>query len=295
MMKTEYISLLPVFRMVAISGGFTAAAGPLGVTPSAVSQKVRQLEAMLGVRLFERTSRSVRLTEAGQLLLAGTERPFEELAAAVDHARTINRRPAGVLRITLSRLAAEVCILPRLGGFVRHYPEITLELSTDDRLTNIVAGGFDAGIRMSETLERDMIARRIGPPLRRAMLAAPSYLDRCGFPRHPGELNDHQVIRYRFPGSQRLEPLVFRIGDQIHRLDPPPRLVLDDNRHIALAVREGLGIAQRYRVTEEAAIESGDVIEVLSEFEPQPSQFHLYYPSRNQPPKLQAFIRWFVE
>lgn len=294
-MKVDHISLLPVFRMVATSGGFTAAAGPLGVTPSAVSQKIRQLEAMLGVRLFERTSRSVRLTEAGQLLLADTERPFEELAAAIDHARTIDQRPAGVLRINLSRLAAEVCILPRLGGFVRRYPEITLELSTDDRLTNIVASGFDAGIRMSGTLERDMIARRIGPPLRRAMLAAPSYLDRRGVPLHLRELDEHEVIRYRFPESQRLEPLAFRIGDQIHRLDPTPRLVLDDNGHIALAVREGLGLAQRYRVTEEAAIKSGEVIEVLSEFEPEPFQFHLYYPSRNQPPKLQVFIRWFVE
>ncbi|WP_026059967.1 LysR family transcriptional regulator [Pseudaminobacter salicylatoxidans] len=294
-MRVDHISLLPVFRMVATSGGFTAAAGPLGVTPSAVSQKIRQLEAMLGVRLFERTSRSVRLTEAGRLLLADTERPFEELAAAIDHARTIDQRPAGILRINLSRLAAEVCILPRLGNFVRRYPEITLELSTDDRLTNIVASGFDAGIRMSGTLEQDMIARRIGPPLRRAMLAAPSYLDRCGVPLHPRELDEHEVIRYRFPGSQRLEPLTFRIGDQVHRLDPTPRLILDDNGHIALAVREGLGLAQRYRVTEEAAIKSGEVVEVLSEFEPEPFQFHLYYPSRNQPPKLQVFIRWFVD
>jgi DNA-binding transcriptional LysR family regulator len=292
-MESELFSLLPAFRMVASAGGFTAASGRLGITPSAVSQKIRQIEALVGARLFERTSRSVRLTEAGRLLLQDTDRAFSDIADALDRVRTVEKRPAGNLRINLSRLAAQICILPRLAGFVRHYPDITLELATDDRLSDIVAGGFDAGIRFSDTLELDMIARTIGPPLRRTVLASRSYLDHAGTPQHPNDLTNHQVIRYRFPGSQRLEPLSFEIDGQIFRLDPPPRLVFDDNHHFDFAVRSGLGIAQLYRETELPAIEAGELVELLTDFAPRPVQFQLYYPTRNQPEKLRAFIDWF--
>jgi DNA-binding transcriptional LysR family regulator len=292
-MSPELFSLLPAFRMVATSGGFTAASGRLGITPSAVSQKIRQIEALIGVRLFERTSRSVRLTEVGELLLHDTDKAFGDIGDALDRVRTVGKRPAGNLRINLSRLAAQVCILPRLAAFVRHYPDITLELATDDRLADIVAGGFDAGIRFADVLDMDMIARPIGPMLRRTMLAAPSYLEAAGIPRHPDDLAGHRIIRYRLPGSQRLEPLTFNVDGQVLRIDPPARLVLDDNDHIGLAVREGLGIAQRFRATEASAIDSGDMVELLTEFEPIPHQFQLYYPSRGQPPKLQAFITWF--
>ncbi|WP_084652790.1 LysR substrate-binding domain-containing protein [Mesorhizobium sp. WSM1293] len=292
-MGPDFFSLLPAFRMVATTGGFTAASGRLGITPSAVSQKIRQIEALVGVRLFERTSRSVRLTEAGRLLLENTDRAFADIADALDRVRMVGKRPAGNLRINLSRLAAQVCILPRLAAFVRHYPDIKIELATDDRLSDIVAGGFDAGIRFQDTLEMDMIARSIGPPLRRSVLASRSYLEASGTPRHPNDLPGHDVIRYRFPGSQRLEPLTFNVNDQVVRLDPPPRLVFDDNHHFDFAVRSGLGIAQLYRATEIPAIEAGELVELLTEFEPGPVQFKLYYPTRNQPPKLRAFIEWF--
>lgn len=292
-MGPDLFSLLPTFRMVATTGGFTAASGRLGLTPSAVSQKVRQIEALVGARLFERTSRSVRLTEAGNFLLQNTDRAFSDIADALDRVRTVGKRPAGNLRINLSRLAAQICILPRLAAFVRHYPDITVELATDDRLADIVAGGFDAGIRFQDTLEMDMIARAIGPPLRRSVLASRSYLDAAGIPRHPSDLGGHGVIRYRFPGSQRLEPLTFNVDGQVFRLDPPPRLVFDDNHHFDFAVRAGLGIAQLYRVTEIPAIEAGELVELLTQFEPPSLQFQLYYPTRDQPPKLRAFIEWF--
>lgn len=290
---TDLYSLLPAFRAVATSGGFTAASGRLGMTPSAVSQKIRQLEAHLGAKLFERTSRSVRLTEAGRLLLEDTEQSFGALADALDRVRAFGKGPAGELRINLSRLAAQFCVLPRLAGFVRQHPDISLELTTDDRLSDIVAGGFHAGIRMSDSLDMDMIARPIGPALRRTVMASPAYLDDRGVPEHPDDLGGHDVIRYRFPGSQRLQPLLFGVGGRTLAVNPAPKLVLDDNDHIALAVREGLGLAQRFRVTEDRALQAGDLLEVLATFEPAPSQFHLYYPSRGQPPKLKAFIDWF--
>ncbi|MGB3335868.1 MAG: LysR family transcriptional regulator [Devosia sp.] len=292
-MDSDLFSLLPAFRMVATTGGFTAASGRLGITPSAVSQKIRQIEALVGARLFERTSRSVRLTDAGRLLLQDTDRAFSDIAEALDRVRSVEKRPAGNLRINLSRLAAQICILPRLAGFVQHYPDIALELATDDRLSDIVAGGFDGGIRFADTLELDMIARRIGPPLRRSVLASRSYLDAAGTPQHPDDLGSHHVIRYRFPGSQRLEPLTFEVDGQVLRLDPPPRLVFDDNHHFDFAVRSGLGIAQLYRTTELPAIEAGELLELLTKFEPRPVQFQLYYPTRNQPEKLRAFIDWF--
>jgi DNA-binding transcriptional LysR family regulator len=292
-MGPDLFSLLPAFRLVATTGGFTAASGRLGMTPSAVSQKIRQIEALVGARLFERTSRSVRLTKAGRLLLQDTDRAFGDIADALDRVRTVGKRPAGNLRINLSRLAAQLCILPRLAAFIRHYPDIAVELATDDRLTDIVAGGFDAGIRFADTLEMDMIARAIGPPLRRPVLASRSYLEAAGTPQHPNDLGRHQVIRYRFPGSQRLEPLTFNVDGQVCRLDPPPRLVFDDNQHFDFAVRAGLGIAQLFRTAESPAIEPPEPVEILTQFEPHPLQFRLYYPTRNQPPKLRAFIEWF--
>ncbi|MDR6872980.1 DNA-binding transcriptional LysR family regulator [Bosea sp. BE125] len=293
MMGPDLFSLLPAFRLVATTGGFTAASGRLGMTPSAVSQKIRQIEALVGARLFERTSRSVRLTEAGRLLLQDTDRAFGDIADALDRVRTVGKRPAGNLRINLSRLAAQLCILPRLAAFIRHYPDIAVELATDDRLTDIVAGGFDAGIRFADTLEMDMIARAIGPPLRRPVLASRSYLEAAGIPQHPNDLGHHQLIRYRFPGSQRLEPLTFNVDGQVLRLDPPPRLVFDDNQHFDFAVRAGLGIAQLFRAAENPATETHEPVEILTQFEPHPLQFRLYYPTRNQPPKLRAFIEWF--
>jgi DNA-binding transcriptional LysR family regulator len=294
MMDPSTLAALPIFRAVARAGGFTAASGRLGISVSAVSQSIRQLERRLGVRLFDRTSRSVRLTEHGRRLLATIEGPIDVLSTAVEAIKEADGEPSGHLRITLSRLAAEVCILPTLPDFVRRYPAIRLELSTDDRLTDIVSNGFDAGIRFRETLELDMISVPVGPPLRRSMLANPDYLSRAGVPRTLDELNRHAIIRYRFPGSGRLEPLTFRRGEEIIHLDPPAVLVLDDNRHFAVASHAGLGLAQRFRPTEEDGIESGKLVSVLDAYEPEPQQFRIYFPSRDlQPTKLRAFIEWF--
>lgn len=293
-MDTSILAALPVFRAVAQAGGFTAASGRLGISVSAVSQSIRQLELRMGIRLFDRTSRSVRLTERGRHLLEAIEGPIGLLSGAIDAIKEADGEPSGHLRITLSRLAAEICILPDLAAFVRRYPAIRLELSTDDRLTDIVSNGFDAGIRLRGALELDMISVPIGPPLRRSMLASKEYLARAGEPQTLEDLSQHAVIRYRFPGSGRLEPLTFRRGEATIQLDLAAALILDDNRHFALASRAGLGLAQRFRATEETLIESGELVSVLDAYEPEPQQFHIYFPSRDlQPAKLRAFIDWF--
>lgn len=293
-MDPNILAALPVFRMVAQAGGFTAASGRLGISVSAVSQSIRQLEHRMGIRLFDRTSRSVRLTERGRLLLDAVEGPMGLLSGAIETIGQADGQPSGHLRITLSRLAAEICVLPTLADFVRRYPAVRLELSTDDRLTDIVSNGFDAGIRVHGALELDMISVPTGPPSRRSMLASRDYLARAGTPQSPEDLSGHAVVRYRFPGSGRLEPLTFRRGDETIQLDPPAALILDDNSHFALASRAGLGLAQRFRATEEAAIASGELISVLDAYEPEPLQFHIYFPSRDlQPAKLRAFVDWF--
>ncbi|WP_181257442.1 LysR family transcriptional regulator [Pseudaminobacter soli (ex Li et al. 2025)] len=293
-MDSSILAALPIFRIVARAGGFTAASGRLGISVSAVSQAIRQLEHRLGIRLFDRTSRSVRLTERGHQLLEAIDGPIGTLSGAIEAIKEADGEPSGHLRISLSRLAAEVCILPKLAEFVRRYPAVRLELSTDDRLTDIVNNGFDAGIRLRGALELDMISVPIGPPLRRSILASPDYLARAGVPRTLEELVQHAVIRYRFPGSGRLEPLTFRRGEETIHLDPPAALILDDNGHFALASRAGLGLAQRFRATEEEALKSGELMSVLDAFEPEPQHFHIYFPSRNlQPTKLRAFIQWF--
>ncbi|MDH6233024.1 DNA-binding transcriptional LysR family regulator [Mesorhizobium soli] len=293
-MDSNILAALPIFRTVARAGGFTAASGRLGISVSAVSQAIRQLELRLGTRLFDRTSRSVRLTERGHQLLEAIEGPIGVLSGALEAIKEADGEPSGHLRISLSRLAAEVCILPKLAEFVRRYPAVRLELSTDDRLTDIVSNGFDAGIRFRGALELDMISVPIGPPLRRSILASPDYLARAGEPQTPEDLVRHAVIRYRFPGSGRLEPVTLRRGEETVHLDPPAALILDDNGHFALASRAGLGLAQRFRATEEEALKSGELVSVLDTYEPEPQHFHIYFPSRSlQPTKLRAFIQWF--
>jgi len=293
-MDTSILAALPVFRAVAQAGGFTAASGRLGISVSAVSQSIRQLELRMGIRLFDRTSRSVRLTERGRHLLEAIEGPIGLLSGAIEAVKEADGEPSGHLRITLSRLAAEICILPDLVAFIRRYAALRLELSTEDRLTDIVSNGFDAGIRLRGALELDMISVPIGPPLRRSMLASREYLAQAGEPRALEDLSRHAIIRYRFPGSGRLEPLTFRRGEATIQLDPAAALILDDNRHFALASRAGLGLAQRFRATEEALIETGELVSVLDAYEPEPQQFHIYFPSRDlQPAKLRAFIDWF--
>lgn len=295
MIDPSILALLPAFRTVATTGGFTAAAGRLGVSPSAVSQSVRQLETLLGVRLFDRTSRNVRLTEAGLRLLEGAAAPLDRLHDVVVALLDVVGKPSGALRITLSRLACEVCILDRLEGFVRAYPGIALELNTNDTLVNIVSSGFDAGIRFRETLDGDMVARPIGPLLNRVMLATPAYLARHGTPQVPVDLMQHQLIRYRFPGREHLEPLRFRVGGETVALDPPTGLVMTDNRDISVAVRGGLGLAQRFLETEKDGLASGALTQVLGAFDPEPARFFVYYASKRYPSKaLSVFLDWFA-
>lgn len=295
MNESRILAGLPIFRAVATLGSFSTAAGQLGVTPSAVSQSIRALEDQLAVQLIARTSRSMRLTEAGAQLLADIDAPLAQLGEAMQGVRSQGAQIEGPLRISLSRLAAETCIRPHLPGFVEAYPAIRLELACDDRPTDIVKGGYDAAIRMRASLEGDMISLPIGPPLRRSVVASPAYLARHGSPNQPEDLMGHRLSRYRLLGSQRVQPLSFQRGETRLELDPPPAMVLDDLSMIGTVLRSGQVMAQIFHAVEAAAIRTGTLIEVLTEFEPPPMQFHIYYPSRVlQTGRLRAFLDWFA-
>lgn len=204
------LATLPTFRAVATCGSFTEAAGRLGVTPSPVSQAIRQLELRLGIGLFQRNSRSVRLTDDGARLLSEAADALDRPEGVVDALRSDRDLPAGRLRITLSRLAAEICVMPRFAEFVQTWPDIQLELFIDDRFNDVVAGGFDAGIRLGISIDKDMVARPIGPRLRRSLIASPDYFERHGIPRRLEDLARHRALRFQFPGSGQLEPWRFR-------------------------------------------------------------------------------------
>ncbi|HXV32003.1 MAG TPA: LysR family transcriptional regulator, partial [Sinorhizobium sp.] len=197
-MNRTQLSQLTVLSAVAAHGSFRGAARELGIAPSAVSHAVASLEASLGVRLLARTTRSVAATEEGRRLLERLRPALDEIAHALQLAADASERPAGNLRITAPRFAADLILAPRLGAFLARYPDVVLEIANEDGFTDIVEEGYDAGVRLGESLEADMIAVRVGPELTSAVVAAPCYFERFSRPLHPRDLAAHRCIRRRF-------------------------------------------------------------------------------------------------
>lgn len=200
MLPSSDLGALRAFAAVAESLSFSRAADALGVSPSALSQTVRGLEDRVGSRLFNRTTRSVSLTEAGRTLFERVRPAMGDLGAAVEQVRSANGRPAGTVRVHAFRIAAELFLAPMLARFARDYPEIVVDVTLDDNAVDIVASGFDVAIRLGETVERDMVAVRLGPELRQVAVASPTYLAMHGTPAAPRDLLLHRCIRWRWPG-----------------------------------------------------------------------------------------------
>lgn len=194
-------SALQAFAAVAEHRGFRRAAAEKGVSPSALSHAIRGLEDQLAVRLLNRSTRSVALTEAGKRLLDRLRPALDEVRDALGEAKAGTTEPQGTVRLSVPRLAAALVLGPRLAGFAALHPHVEVHVTVDDAVTDIVAGGFDAGMRFGERLERDMIAVPVGPPVRLIAAASPAYLARHSAPSHPRDLARHQCLRYRYPGS----------------------------------------------------------------------------------------------
>jgi len=278
------------FLSVAQHRSFRRAAAELGVTPSAISQAVRALEARVGAVLFIRTTRSVGLTDAGERFLARARPAFEELVAASGAARELGQRPAGLLRLTVPRSVVPILLEPLIASFCKAYPEIELELAASEELVDIAAEGFDAGIRMGQFIAPDMVAVRLTKPLPFAIVGSPAYLDRRGRPESPDDLRQHACLRLRRSNGGLAPWLLNDGGRSIEIAVSGPFIAYDFPTMLGAAV-EGIGLAQVPAPLAAGAVKAGKLVQVLAQFAPMTPGVFLYYPSHRQiMPKLRAFI-----
>ena len=291
-MRGSEFAELKAFAAVVDRASFARAADHLGLSASALSQTIRQLEARLGVRLLNRTTRSVAPTAAGSRLYERIAPMMAEMDAAVAEAVAATGRTAGTLRINTVGMAAKKLIAPRLGRFHRAHPDVVLDIVIDDSLSDIVAGRFDAGIRVGERLEKDMIAVRLTPDVKMLALASPAYLARHGEPKTPADLHRHACINWRFPGSGRIYRWEFAAKGKKLEIAVEGPLISNHQDVVLEGALQGLGILYAYdddRVHE--AIARGRLKRVLAAWSLTSSGLYLYYSNRRHPqPALRAFI-----
>ncbi len=289
MPRTDLNDLL-AFLAVARERSFTRAAAQLGVSQSALSQTLRGLEARLGVRLLTRTTRSVAPTEAGERLLLAVGPALDEIDAGLAALSELREKPAGTIRITTHEHAASVVLLPALAKLLPDYPDINVELVIDYGLTDIVAERYDAGVRSGEMVAKDMIAVRIGPDMRMAVVGAPSCFARQPPPRTPQDLTVHRCINLRLPTLGGLYAWEFGKDGRELRVRVEGQLVFNTTALALQAALAGLGLAYLPEEQVEAHVAAGRLVRVLTDWcEPFPG-YHLYYPSRRQPTPAFAML-----
>ncbi|AIO36763.1 bacterial regulatory helix-turn-helix, lysR family protein [Burkholderia cenocepacia] len=283
---------LHVFMSVATSGNFTRAAAALGLTPAAVSLAIGQLESELNVKLFNRSTRGVSLTEAGQRYLRQTEAAYRQIVQARDELKDVRGEPGGLLRVTALPLARTLVIAPILASFHQRYPKVRLEIRYENELVDIAKDGFDAGIRLADRLQPGMIGVRIAPELTCALVASPEYVARHGAPTSIAELERHACVRFRFSESGRLHKWLLRDGRREIDLDPEGVFVTNDADAVIDAARAGVGIAFAFmRERIERDLRDGTLVEVLPGACRALPPMWLYYVNRKHvPAKLRAFI-----
>ncbi|PDT77847.1 LysR family transcriptional regulator [Bradyrhizobium sp. C9] len=278
------------FLAVAQHRSFRRAATELGVTPSAISQAVRALEARLGAALFIRTTRSVGLTEAGERFLTRARPAFEELIAASGAARELGQKPAGLLRLTVPRSVVPILLEPLIASFCKAYPEIEVELAASEELVDLAAGGFDAGIRMGQFINPDMVAVRLTKPFPFAIVGSPDYLARRGRPKRPDDLREHTCLRLR-RSNGGLAPWSLNDNGRSIELAVSGSFIGHDFPTLVGAAIEGVGLAQVPAPLVAGAVKEKKLVRVLEPFATTTPGVFLYYPGHRQiMPKLRAFI-----
>jgi DNA-binding transcriptional LysR family regulator len=289
-MRKVGMTEMSAFMAIAERSSFAKAAVHLSMSRSGLSETIRGLEEKLGVRLFNRTTRSVALTEAGARLLNELRPALESFEAALESVNVFRDKPAGHLRLTVPRPALRTIIAPIAVKFLTAYPAITLEIAADSALTDIVRGGFDAGIRPGHRLERDMIAIRVGEDARPTVVASPDYLARHPRPKVPADLQNHNCIRLRF-ASGAMHQWVFEKRGKRVEVEVSGSLITSDGDLAVSAAADGLGLTRVPASSIETPGASKKLIPVLEDWAPPSVGFFLYYPSRRQiPAPLQAFI-----
>jgi len=278
------------FLAVANERSFTRAAARLGVSQSALSHAIHGLEERLGVRLLTRTTRSVAPTEAGERLLHTLGPRFEEIDAELAALSELREKPAGTIRITATGYAVDKLLWPKLAKFLRKYPDIKVEIAIDSGLTDIVAQRFDAGVRSGEQVAKDMIAVRIGPDMRMAVVGAPSYFRKRPEPRRPQDLIGHSCINLRLPTLGGLYVWEFEKGARELKVRVEGQLVFNGTYQMLTAALAGFGLAYVPEDLAQPHLARGRLRRVLEDWCPPFSGYHLYYPSRRQPAPAFALL-----
>lgn len=281
---------LAAFASVARQRSFTRAAAELGLSPSALSHAMKALEERLGVRLLARTTRSVAPTAAGEQLLRSLDPALTQLKQGLASLADWRDAPSGTVRLTTFGYAARTILAPRLPSFLLDHPDVSVEVTVEDRLIDLVTGGFDAGIRLGEAIERDMVTVPVGPDLRTVVVGTPAYFSRHAPPETPAHLDRHVCVNYRLLGGGGLLPWEFEEEGRDLRLKVSGQLIVNDEVLAAAAVRAGagLGYLMEHDVADEIA--DGRLVQVLAAWCPSYPGCRLYYPDRRVTPALRALI-----
>jgi DNA-binding transcriptional LysR family regulator len=290
-MERDLFDGLAHFLAVARRGSFTAAAQELNISPAAASKAIQMLEARHQAKLFQRTTRSVQLTEAGQALFQRLDRAAVEIEDALRDFTASQSTPSGTLRLTVPHAVVGFAIEPVVARYVADYPNVAVDLSVNDAFVDLVAEGFDAGVRLGKAIDKDMIAVRLSPQARWVVAASPEYLAKAGRPKRVEDLQQHDAILFRFPGSRTIYTWEFRHNGKTVRVRMPPKIVVDNHSAAVRLAKRGLGLvfAFDYEIMEE--VKRGE-LEVMFEGKiATDDRIFLYFPATMQSqPKLRAFI-----
>jgi DNA-binding transcriptional LysR family regulator len=290
-LRRSDVADLTYFLEIAKQRNFRRAGLELGISASALSHALRGLEERLGVRLLNRTSRSVTLTAVGEALQAAILDPFDEIGRAVDGLTRYRDAPMGRVRLSVPTEAADHLVAPVLGTFLDRYPDVEIEISVSNRMIDVVEGGYDAGIRYGGTVPEDMIAQRLSADIRWLVVAAPSYLERFGAPTHPHDLQGHRCVRIRI-GDDRIYRWEFERGGEELAVTIPGALTVDQGQVALHAVKQGAGLMYAPEPMVRQALQGNELRTVLDDWAPLGPGFHIYYSSRRQVP---AALRLFIE
>jgi DNA-binding transcriptional LysR family regulator len=289
-MARDELSVLSAFMAVAEERSFTRAAKQLNISTSGLSHAIRRLEEQIGVRLLTRTTRSVSPTDAGEQLLAHLQPALADIRETLSKLSGLQAKPVGRVRLLCPRLAAKSVLAPKLGQFARDFPDVQLEITTDDSRVDLVSAGFDAGIQFGEYLAQDMVAVRVSPDLRPAIVAAPAYFATHPKPTAPRDVLQHQCIGFRHRGESKYR-WEFDKGDQSIAISVRGSLLVDDLDLVVQAALDGAGLAWVAEDSVAPFLASGALVRVLEDWSPPFPGFFLYYPSRkHQPAALAALI-----
>ena len=297
--EPSLVSSLTWFAHIARHRSFTKAATEMEVTRAALSQHLKGLEQHLNVRLLNRTTRDMSLTEEGQRLLDVLQPALTAIERAVSEIGEAHAEPTGLIRMNSSRVAARLLIEPHMREFLARYPKLRLELVMDDGLSNIVAEGLDAGVRLGESLDEHMVAVPITPPLEMAIVGSPEYFERYGMPETPADLMKHNCLAYRFTSSGTIDRWSFTSPDEEKRtvvFEPQGNAVFNDDDSMLHGALQGVGLVQHIDLCVQRHLADGSLVRVLAAWCPPFPGFYLYVPSRSQmPAKTRALMDFLVD